>query len=79
MKGFLPYLCAIPIIGIMVLWLAPNLGNNLPLLGLLLLCPLMHIFMMKDHGHEHDHDNHAPEESDKLKLSSSQEVRKHED
>ena len=48
--------CLIPLALIAVLWAVGIAGSYL-ILGVLLLCPLMHIFMMRGmrKGGEHDH------------------------
>lgn len=67
-KWLLPLLCALPFLGV-ILWFVAgkNLGNFLTF-GLILACPLSHIFLMK-HGNHDDkkikksnHDRHMAKE-----------------
>ena len=52
-KWTIPVLCALPFVGIALWFLAgKNLGNILTI-GLILACPLSHIFLI-DHG-KHNH------------------------
>lgn len=53
-KWLLPLLCALPFLGIALWFLAgKNVGNAL-FYGLILACPLSHIFLMKHDGkHKH--------------------------
>jgi len=50
----MPMLCALPIIGVAVWFLAGKNINNAATIALFLACPLGHMFLMK-HG---DHDDH---------------------
>lgn len=42
-------------LAVLAYWLYRNGNGNLLAYGLLLLCPLMHVFMMGGHGHGHGH------------------------
>lgn len=44
--------CLIPVVAIAVLW-AMGVPNNYLFLGVMLLCPLLHIVMMRGGGHNH--------------------------
>lgn len=53
-KWLVPMLCVLPFLGIALWFIAGrNVGNAL-FYGLILACPLSHIFLMKygDHSHE---------------------------
>lgn len=58
-------LCCLPVIGLLVAYLlgAP-LGSG-GFLVFLLLCPLMHLFLMRGMGHDHDHAQKPTEETNK--------------
>ena len=53
----MPALCALPIVGILLWFLAGKNLGNMATIGLFLACPLSHIFLMK---HD-DHDKHKKE------------------
>ena len=52
-KWLIPILCALPFVGV-VLWflVGKNIGN-LATIGLILACPLSHIFLMRGGDHKH--------------------------
>lgn len=58
-KWLLPLLCVLPLVGI-GLWflLGKNLSSVLTA-GLILACPLSHIFLMKHGGSDHHHQTPA--------------------
>lgn len=63
-KWFLPILCALPFVGVLLWFIAGKNVNNLVSLGLFLACPLMHLFFMKhNHGETNDTKRVYPEES----------------
>lgn len=57
-KWLLPLLCGLPIVGVILWMIAGKNTTNLLTLGLILACPLSHMFLMKHDGHDKDkHDN----------------------
>lgn len=60
-KWLMPLLCVLPVAGIALWFLAGKNIGNVATIGLILACPLSHIFLMKhdNHGEHKDHkDNH---------------------
>ncbi|MBI4065227.1 DUF2933 domain-containing protein [Candidatus Gottesmanbacteria bacterium] len=58
-KWLLPALCALPIVGVILWYIVGKNTGNLATFGLILACPLAHIFMMKhDHGNKKGHVDH---------------------
>lgn len=59
-KFLIPLLCVLPFIGIAIWFVARKNAGNLLTWGLILACPLSHMFLMKhDHhvkGGEHHHE-----------------------
>lgn len=55
-KWLMPALCALPFIGVALWFLAGKNVGNLATIGLVLACPLSHLFLMK-----HDHNNQQPQ------------------
>lgn len=53
-KWLFPILCALPIVGIVLWYIVGKNPGNLAAFGLVLACPLAHMFFMK-----HDHKNHS--------------------
>ncbi|MBI5448821.1 DUF2933 domain-containing protein [Candidatus Gottesmanbacteria bacterium] len=54
MKKYLPHLlCALPFIGVLLWFIAGKNIGNMVTIGLVLACPLSHLFFM-NHGHD-DH------------------------
>lgn len=51
-KWLMPALCALPIVGVALWFIAGKNLGNMATIGLFLACPLSHIFLMKhdDHG-----------------------------
>lgn len=60
-KWFVPLLCALPIVGVVLWYVVGKNPGNLATLGLVLACPLAHMFLMK-----HDHGNHSDKEVKKI-------------
>ena len=55
--------CLIPVIGLTAVYFFKVPLNNVLLYGMILLCPLSHLLMMKFMGHdEHSSDQHAGHE-----------------
>jgi uncharacterized membrane protein len=58
--------CLIPIIGLAAIYLFNVPVSNVVFYGLILLCPVSHLLMMKYMGHDHSaadhsqHEHHAP-------------------
>ncbi|MEK7543507.1 MAG: DUF2933 domain-containing protein [Patescibacteria group bacterium] len=50
-KWLLPIVCALPLIGVALWFIAGKNVGNLLTFGLILACPLSHIFLMK-HGNK---------------------------
>ena len=57
-KWLVPILCGLPIIGFILWMIAGKNPGNLLTLGLILACPLSHIFLMKHDGHGRDKHDH---------------------
>lgn len=56
-KWLMPALCALPIVGVVLWFIAGKNLGNFGTIALVLACPLSHIFLMK---HD-DHDKHKKE------------------
>ncbi len=53
-KWLFPILCALPFVGVALWFLAGKNIGNLATIGLILACPLSHIFLVKHNGkHKH--------------------------
>ena len=57
-KWILPILCALPVVGVVLWFIAGKNINNFLTLGFFLACPLSHIFLMKHHKGNDDHKQH---------------------
>ena len=51
-KYLLPLLCALPILGVLLWFVADKNIGTLATFGLFLACPLSHLFLMKHENHE---------------------------
>lgn len=51
-KWLIPILCVLPFVGVLLWFIAGKNVGNLLTFGLILACPLSHVFLMK-----HDHHN----------------------
>ncbi len=49
-KWFIPLLCSLPIMGVLLWLIVGKSVANLATIGLLLACPLSHVFLMKHNG-----------------------------
>ncbi len=56
-KWLFPIICALPFIGVALWFIAGKNIGNMATLGLILACPLSHIFLMKHTSHDHDNKN----------------------
>lgn len=56
-KWLIPFLCALPFIGIALWFFSGKNPGNFLTLGLVLACPLTHVFLMKHDDHK-DHNKH---------------------
>lgn len=52
-KLLIPILCALPFIGVVLWFVAGKNIGNVATLGLVLACPLAHIFLMREGDHKH--------------------------
>ncbi|MBI3342923.1 DUF2933 domain-containing protein [Candidatus Gottesmanbacteria bacterium] len=56
-KWLIPMLCALPFVGIAIWFIAGKNAGNALVYGLILACPLSHVFLMRhNHEKEHKHD-----------------------
>lgn len=53
-KWLLPLLCGLPVIGVVLWFVAGKNVNNLLTLGIFLACPLSHLFLMRHGGNENN-------------------------
>ncbi|VVB85927.1 Uncharacterised protein [uncultured archaeon] len=60
--------CVIPVVLIGILWVA-GVSQNILSFGILLLCPIMHLLMMKNVKHGHDIENKTDNENKKEELT----------
>jgi uncharacterized membrane protein len=51
--------CLLPILGIAAVYLFKVPVNSALLFALILLCPLSHLFMMGQMGHDHENESHG--------------------
>lgn len=61
-KWFIPLLCALPFIGVLLWFIAGKNMNTALTLGLILACPLSHVFLMNHHTSEGG-DDHGKKQS----------------
>lgn len=62
-KKLFPILCALPFIGVTLWFLAGKNIGNFATIGLVLACPLAHIFLMKHTDHNQHHKKEGGETS----------------
>lgn len=66
-KWLLPILCALPVVGVALWYIAGKNAGNLAVFGLVLACPLVHMFMMKhDHGNKKEYSKHKNHPSNRV-------------
>ena len=53
--------CLIPVLGVVLVSFFKVPLNNVLFYGMILLCPLSHLFMMRFMGHEHSSTEQAPQ------------------
>lgn len=51
--------CLIPVVGLVAVYFFKVPLNNVLFYGMILLCPLSHLLMMKFMGHDHSPEQHA--------------------
>ena len=63
--------CLIPIIGLTAVYFFKVPLSNVLLYGMLLLCPLSHILMMKFMGHNHSSEQHSQHQHHSSSVSTT--------
>ena len=65
--------CLVPVIGIVLVSVFKIPLNNVLFYGMILLCPLSHLLMMRFMGHDHGSpEQHAHNQTDALPASTSE-------
>ena len=62
--------CLIPVVGIVLVSFFKVPLNNVLFYGMILLCPLSHLLMMRSMGHDHSSEQHAEHQHHTSSLPS---------
>jgi hypothetical protein len=63
--------CLIPVVGLVLVYFFKVPLNNVLFYGMVLLCPLSHLLMMRFMGHDHSSEQHVEHQYDTSSLPAS--------